>query len=269
MFVLFFAVEVCDGALTNNGEVRRVCRHPELTDPPAVAVGLVAVVALGAFFTEISGFGISLKRQVEQAQETAKAAAKTAVEAKQATSSLEESTEDLAEGVELALRADLGVPTATPGQREVIGPADSTGAKVGRLAERYNRIRMTMPSSTRRTTLMEEVVRELGDVLRDVDGFDVEAHLHHADRGMRLAAYAYTMAHPDRVDTHDLVDAAFSEDKPFGQYHALRAVERAVQYDPSSLLPSDRQRLEQLLAERDPLGDRASVVRRILDPGRR
>ena len=44
--VLFFTAEVCDQQLASNGTVVRVCRHPQMTDPPMVVTGLVILVLL-------------------------------------------------------------------------------------------------------------------------------------------------------------------------------------------------------------------------------
>jgi hypothetical protein len=70
----FFQVSVCDDQVTNAGKVAGVCRHPQLYDPPVAVVGLVILSFLGVFFSEISGFGISLKTlktQIEEARRDA------------------------------------------------------------------------------------------------------------------------------------------------------------------------------------------------------
>ncbi|MGW7824692.1 hypothetical protein ACWGLF_43090 [Streptomyces puniciscabiei] len=58
--VVFFTAKVCDQELASKGTVVKVCRHQRITDPPMVVLGLVILVPLGAFFSEISGFGITL-----------------------------------------------------------------------------------------------------------------------------------------------------------------------------------------------------------------
>src|SRR3954468_3725562 len=69
MFVLFFGgFPVCDDQVVNGGQVIEVCRHIQLTDPPVAALGLVMLALVGVFFPEISGFGVSLKRAVTQAE---------------------------------------------------------------------------------------------------------------------------------------------------------------------------------------------------------
>src|SRR5205807_10630230 len=69
--VSFSRVRVCDQELTGEGKAVAVCRHLQMTDPPVVAFGGFLLLALGAFFTEVSGFGISLKREVRTVRETA------------------------------------------------------------------------------------------------------------------------------------------------------------------------------------------------------
>jgi hypothetical protein len=98
--VLFFTAEVCDQQLASNGTVVRVCRHPQMTDPPMVVTGLVILVLLGVFFSEVSGFGITLKRQVEEARSTAQDAIR---EARRSDARHQETAEDLADGVREAL----------------------------------------------------------------------------------------------------------------------------------------------------------------------
>jgi uncharacterized membrane protein len=67
LFALFFAAEVCDQQLTDDGRAVPVCRHVQLVDAPVVAVGLVLLVALGAFYSEVSGFGFTVKARVTDA----------------------------------------------------------------------------------------------------------------------------------------------------------------------------------------------------------
>jgi len=88
--VAFFAVEVCDGQLTGSGDVVDVCRHMQITDPPVIAVGIVVLASLGAFFTEVSGLGISLKRDVKDAKDVSSTARRVASDAAAASRSAEQ-----------------------------------------------------------------------------------------------------------------------------------------------------------------------------------
>ena len=66
------------------------------------------------------------------------------------------------------------------------------------------------------------------------------------DRMSRMAAYAYIYANPDARRTQELVDALLDEDKPFGQYWALRALSRLVEISPASLDRNSVRELERL-----------------------
>lgn len=63
--VIFFVFDVCEEQLAMNGDVVEVCRKLRLTDPPAAAIGVFILVAMGGFFTEFSGFGLAFKREVK------------------------------------------------------------------------------------------------------------------------------------------------------------------------------------------------------------
>jgi len=180
LVVGFFRIQVCDQQLSDSGAVVSICRHPQLTDPPVVAVGIMMLAALAAFFTEISGFGITLKRTVEAANRAAEAAERTANTAK---ATVEEVAGDLAEGIGAALRSRVGA-----GDDEV---RSDTIDPVVRLAARYNEIRWTIPSGGQRTAQMTRVMLELQELLRGVQNFDVTGYLHSEDRGLRLAGIAY------------------------------------------------------------------------------
>jgi hypothetical protein len=62
----FLAVRVCDEQLAATGAVVTVCRHMAATDPPVLVLGMVALVLLSVFYAEISGFGFTLRRKVEE-----------------------------------------------------------------------------------------------------------------------------------------------------------------------------------------------------------
>ncbi len=80
----FFAIEICDQQLADSGDVVDVCRHLQVTDPPVLAAGLVVIAALGAFFTEVTAFGITLKRTVEKAEDAARATSRFELAAREA-----------------------------------------------------------------------------------------------------------------------------------------------------------------------------------------
>lgn len=81
----FWAVDVCEDQLSSSGDAPvQTCRPLALTDPPVVALGLALLGLVGVFYNEVSGFGITLKRAVQGAKDSAdrarEQAAKTADE---------------------------------------------------------------------------------------------------------------------------------------------------------------------------------------------
>jgi hypothetical protein len=101
----FFTVKVCEPQLTATGSVVTVCRHLNMTDPPIIAFGAVMVALLGVFYSEISGFGFTLKRSVEAAKATAQEAAREAKSASQSITDLRDRLRvELAEAVHDEIR---------------------------------------------------------------------------------------------------------------------------------------------------------------------
>ena len=173
-------------------------------------------MALGTFFTEISGFGISLKSEVREVRRTAERAQDQASEAKSAAETFEEAASDLAEGVQHALANSQPPPRPRGGN-----PRDELHA----LAEEYNHVRWTMPSGRERTLLMTEVVRTMIATADKISDFDVAGFLRTNNAGRRLAAYAYMYAHPEPAWVPVIAEAFLIDDKPFNQYWALRTLE--------------------------------------------
>jgi hypothetical protein len=136
---------------------------------------------------------------------------------------------------------------------------------VDRLAEQYNTVRMSMPSGLKRTREMTAIVSKMISVLQGVKDFDVSSYLHGKDRGRRLAGFAFLYANPDPRRTSELVDLLLVEDKPFGQYWALRALRKQLDTDPSALDRDTRSRLESFLRELTPGSDRAIELQRVLE----
>jgi hypothetical protein len=255
--LLFFTVDVCDEQLSSSGAAVEVCRHMQLSDPPVLAIALVVLAALGVFFTEVSGFGVTLKRQVRAASETAERARQVAT---RNSERLEETAGDL---------ADLGRAVVAAPERRIAleTPADDVHPTIGELADRYNEIRLTMPSGHLRTAEMEALVNRMISAFEDVPDFDVERNLVSRNRGLRLAAYARLFARPEPRWTPALVDSLIDhEDKPFGQYWALRALRRQCETDPTALSGRTRRRVVDELQPRLAAGsDRAGVLRRVLE----
>lgn len=250
--VLFFTTDVCDQQMASNGNVVTVCRHPQMTDPPMVVLGLVILVLLGVFFSEISGFGITLKRQVEEARSTAQEAIR---ETRQIEARHQEAAGDLADGVREALsRAQPGGLPAAP------TPADP----VDQLAAQYNEIRWTMSSGRARTRAMSEVADEMVGLLRDARDFDVESRLRSSDSGVRLTAATYLYANPDPAWVGPLARAAVSEDKPFNEYWALKALREVLRGHCEALDEETRGLLRRRMRRLPPGTDRAEQIGKLL-----
>src|SRR5690242_5820257 len=81
LFMFYLSYTVCEDHVSNSGEVSRVCRHTQISDPPVVAIGLIIITGLGLIFSEVSGFGITLKRQIDRASRDASEAKKQSQEA--------------------------------------------------------------------------------------------------------------------------------------------------------------------------------------------
>jgi hypothetical protein len=261
--VAFFAVDVCDQQLSSNGRAVEVCRHLQASDPPVIAVALVVLAALGVFFTEISGFGLTLKREVKEASKKDEAAQTVAETTRD---KINETAGDL---------ADLGRVVVPQDDATVRSEADTTaGGEAERAdpalvecAEDYNRLRLTMPSGSKRTAEMESVVRRMIALFENHRDFDIQANLMSPNRGLRLAAYVYLYANPEPMWTRDLVSALLDlEDKPFGQYWALEALAKQREKDPMAVDTETRRRLIDELQPRLPrTSDRARVLSRVLD----
>jgi hypothetical protein len=249
--LLYYRTEVCDQQLTEAGKVVTVCRNLRAADPPVVAIGLIAFVALTAFFSEISGFGISLKRELRNATRTAKEAKNTAHSALQSSQVAEEVTLDVGRA-----RADQGVADV---------PASK--AKIDDLISQYNRIRVEdKESSPERTARMTAVVARMVSTLSGVgkDVLDPETYLDARDDGHRMAAFSYVYANPDPRLAQTLVAAVIAEPTRFGQYWGIRALRRLNSLDSSALDFNSLRDLERLLSRLGPNTDRSYELRQLL-----
>jgi hypothetical protein len=260
MAAVFFSNRVCNGQVTSSGKVISVCRHLQATDPPVIAMGIVIIAVLGVFYSEISGFGISIKRRVDEVDQTARAGLQLAQLNQEDTRRLTETTGDLATyNQEVRAQPEGATSPVSDGQ------ADSpiTG-RIRDLADRYKTLRGTMPSSDHRTQLMADIVTELRRLLSEVSDFDVNQYLESADRGIRLAAYAYLMEHEAPQYISLLVEKACDEDKPFGQYTGLEALEHQVLTTAERLRDDDLRSLSSLAQRLGPNEDRTQLANRIV-----
>lgn len=260
----FFPVRVCDQQVSNKGNVVRVCRHMQASDPPVIAVAVALLAALSVFFNEISGFGFTMKREVEKVSEKVDAVQERADEAHTAAvGNTERITEARSDLVALGQKV-----VSTPGVGDVPLRAEVGKPALLDLAEEYNNIRLTMKSGNPRTRAMTDVVRRMQRLLADnADGFDVQASLESANGGLRLAAYSYLAQTAEPQWTSELVASLIDvEDKPFGQYWALRALIKQCASDPAALDRQARRRLTDDLRPRlTPGSDRALLLAEVLE----
>jgi hypothetical protein len=257
---LFQLGRVCDPQVIGSGKVVMACRHFRATDPPMIAAGIVIVGALSAFYSEISGFGISLKRRVDEASQAARASLQLGELNLHATQRLNETTADLAD---FNRGATLRFGDMVAEFADSAAGADPL-ARVHQLAAEYNELRGTMPSGDERTVLMNEIVQGMRSSLRASKSFDVSANLGSADRGMRLAGYAYLLDHSDPQRVSQLALAAANEDRPHPQYWALEALRHQLMTTAQPLPEDDMIKLVRAAQPLDPNSARARQINGIL-----
>ncbi|MGW3359986.1 hypothetical protein ACWDFL_32020 [Streptomyces bungoensis] len=93
---------------------------------------------------------------------------------------------------------------------------------------------------------------------------DVDRHLHSSDRGLRLAAAAYLYANPDPAWEPALAEAAVTEDEPFNEYWALKALREVFRGHCDLLDDETRALLQRRMHELGPRVDRAEQIRKLL-----
>jgi hypothetical protein len=194
----------------------------------------------------------------EQTAELAEDLSQQAHTAARRASGVASNAEQTAEPPEDVGRDADGAPRAEQGDVE---------RRIDDLARQYDEARLKLPSSAERTRQMTAIVSQMISALTEVQprDFDVTAHLASSDRGQRLAAYAYIYANPDPRRAQELVGALLAEDKPFGQYWALRALSRLVEINPAALDRNSVRDLERLQQRLGYGTDRWYQVREILN----
>lgn len=124
---MFFAIPACEEKLADTGEVVEVCRLMTITDLPVIIVGIVILALLTVFFTEVSGFGVTLKRAVNEAKDSADKAKTAADEAVNAVQSLEVSLSQRLDAVQNAtLTANVPVTVTNLVDRIEHAPEETT-----------------------------------------------------------------------------------------------------------------------------------------------
>ena len=123
-------------------------------------------------------------------------------------------------------KASNAVPAHPP---VAIVPGQDPKQLLEALIKKYNHIRDTQPAGSARALDMTAVIQEMIKLAPQNQDFDWRTSLKSSDRGVRLAAYALLHEYPrlEAVDAlvHTII---YVEDKPFGQYWALLALEKAT-----------------------------------------
>lgn len=264
---------VCEQEVTQAGQVVSVCRHLQIADPPVLAGAAALLVALGTFFSEVGAFGISLKREVADAKKAADSAKEASESARQAADVAEVVSRKAEEAAAFAQGAESSVARAEQLFSQLVlqkeqPPSTPVGVedRINELAGEYEELRRNLPPSAQRTERMTGVVARMLALANGVssNAVDVLPFLGAGGRGQRLVAYAFLYAHPRPALTPRLVQATVEEDKPFGQYWALRALRRQVSLDREHLDLNSRRRLEQLLDQVGGATDRGYELKQIL-----
>jgi hypothetical protein len=163
--------------------------------------------------------------------------------------------------------ATFAASSPTPIMAATNGQPASESAELQRLAAEYNHIRETQKSGSARTREMTEVVRKMAALAPNVKEYDPRVSLKSDDRGERLTAFAYLFSEPEFDLLDELVDSLTTkEDKPFGQYWALKAIQRVVGSQGEQQISSNVVRQLQAFQGRLSSGtDRDYELKRILE----
>jgi hypothetical protein len=223
-------------------------------------------------------FQYHLKRKVAEIDQRSRSNQQAVLETKEEASELRGMTERLESGTEdlCGTTEELAETASDYGEFHeklincgAMKPTDanegrpSIDPRVAALAAQYNSLRATMRSGPERTKRMTETAEQMRIDLRGVTDFDVAGHLSATGRGELLAAHAYLTANPGAQHLPGLVDVTVKEDKPFGQYWALKAIANqltgGVELDDES-----RRKLVGLRTEFSTNTDRGRMLEKIL-----
>lgn len=131
-------------------------------------------------------------------------------------------------------------------------------------AETYEATRKSMKPGEARTDEMTTVVgRMVAAVERGAD-VDILQFLADPVGGRRLAAYVRLYVKPDGTYVLPLVNAVVDEEKPFGQYWALRSLSRVVDATPDLMDRNTLRRLTRLNQQLPASSDRRYELGRVL-----
>jgi hypothetical protein len=143
---------------------------------------------------------------------------------------------------------------------------DATHIELAALIERYNEVRATQRSGSPRTAVMTGIVREMIRLTGRLTAFEWEDNLKSADRGTRLAAYASLYSRPICAAAIPLMRSLVEiEDKPFGQYWALKALRRIIAECDDATARSVEPMLPDFAARIGPQTDRGREIQSLLN----
>lgn len=201
-----------------------------------VVVALLAIAAVPWLGEILESFDLpgggsvkyrDLRRRIREAENAATQADHKAREAIDWTDNLADGVED-AEGAFARSAETVTTPPAAEAAVEA-GTESSPSDELNALITRYNDVRETQRSGSIRTATMTGIVRDMIRVAGRLATFDWEENLRSKDRGRRLAAYAYLFQDSRCEATEPLLHSLLEiEDKPFGQYWALKALRNVV-----------------------------------------
>jgi hypothetical protein len=111
------------------------------------------------------------------------------------------------------------------------GPSTTSSVRaqerLDELIKRYNEIRSSQSAGPQRTADMTRVVLDMIQLADKLPNFNWQQNLESRDRGARLAAYSHLYGRPTEGAAIPLIRAlTLVEDKPFGQYWALKSLEQ-------------------------------------------
>ena len=119
---------------------------------------------------------------------------------------------------------------ATLAASETLSPSDAM-SRIDEVCSYYDRIRQTLPSGPKRTSLITELSSILWPLMSRVNVMDlnIRERLESSSGGKRLSAYKYLEYEPNLEYLNLLLSRAVGIlEEPFGQYSALLALRRFV-----------------------------------------
>jgi hypothetical protein len=158
--------------------------------------------------------------------------------------------------------ADREETTAAPDG--AVGATTLVDPRLTDLARQYNETRWTMPSGSKRTARMTEIVTSMIQLCQEVVVPDVDGLLRGEDRGLRLLGIAYLNARPDPSRIPLLAMTSVTEDKPFNEYWALQTLRKTLRDNCHELTPDVRLMLQERMNALPNGIDRWRLIRAIL-----